>query len=175
MKEKDIITQNVLSELQYRLNTIMGYLKQVDPVKFKSQTSASKSLGLERSNLSAAINGDVRYLKTDSNVIQQIFLKFPELNKEWFESGKGEMLLNAASSDKSEDEKKELFNSLKLEDKLNFLYAQNLELQTQNEELKDLVDHFTLVMEISLAPILRHFKLKADDYKKAKENKSPIN
>lgn len=176
MKEKDRVTQNVLNDLQHRLNSIMGYLKQVDPVKFKSQTSSSKELGLERSNLSAALNGDARYLKTDSNVIVQIFSKFPELNRNWFESGKGDMLKNSTLNTKNgKDEKKDAFNNLKLEEKLAFLYDQNIELQNQNDELKDMVDHLTLTMEISLAPILRHFKLKADDYNNAKKNKSSIN
>lgn len=176
MKKEDEITQNVLSELQHRLNSIMGYLKQVDPVKFKSQTSSSKELGLERSNLSAALNGDARYLKTDSNVIVQIFSKFPELNRKWFESGKGDMLKDAASSNEnSKDEMRARFDNLKLEEKLAFLYDQNIELQDQNDELRDMVDHLSLTMEISLAPILRHFKLKADDYEKAKQERSSIN
>lgn len=92
MGEKNKITQNVLEEMRLRLHTIMGYLKQKDPISYKNQTTSSISLGLERSNLSAALNGDSRYLRTDSMIIQRIIEKHPEINIYWFESGKDEML-----------------------------------------------------------------------------------
>lgn len=74
------------------------------------------------------------------------------------------------------------FESLSVDDKLNFLYKQNISLEignknllNENEELKEMVDNLTLMMEISLAPILRHFKLKADDVKDVKKDNSSIN
>lgn len=75
----------------------------------------------------------------------------------------------------SGDVKKYVFEKLPIEEKLNYIHKQNMELREENEELKDMVDHLSLTMEISLAPILRHLKLKADDYEKAKENRSSIN
>lgn len=74
------------------------------------------------------------------------------------------------------------FESLSVDDKLNFLYKQNISLEignknllNENEELKEMVDNLTLMMEISLAPILRHFKLKTDDVKDVKKDNSSIN
>lgn len=91
MAETDSILQKNIG-LQSRLNAIMGYLRQIDPIKFNNQTTASKALNVVRTNLSAALNGDSRYLKSDSPVINAIFSNFPELSKEWFLNESGEML-----------------------------------------------------------------------------------
>ncbi|MDR4892234.1 MULTISPECIES: hypothetical protein [unclassified Chryseobacterium] len=74
----------------------------------------------------------------------------------------------------SGDVKKYVFEKLPIEEKLNYLHKQNIELREENENLKDLVEELSLTMEISLAPILRHFKLKADN-KEKREDKSSIN
>ncbi|KPE50997.1 hypothetical protein [Chryseobacterium indologenes] len=75
----------------------------------------------------------------------------------------------------SDDVKKYVFEKLPIEEKLNYIHKQNMELREENEELKDMVDHLSLMMEISLAPILRHFKLKADDHSVIDKRKSSIN
>lgn len=93
MGDRKEITQNVLIEMKMRLHTVMGYLKQIDPVNYKNQTTSSAHLGIERTNLSAALNGDARYLKKDSIIIERIIAKHPEINSKWFETGAGEMLL----------------------------------------------------------------------------------
>jgi len=104
MVEKNKITQNVLEEMKLRLQTIMGYLKQVDPINYKNQTTSSKSLGVERTNLSAALNGDARYLKKDSVIIERIIEKHPEINLNWFETGSGEMRNHTNSSSSTSNE-----------------------------------------------------------------------
>lgn len=97
MENTEELTQNVLNDLQNRLKSIMGYLKQINPENFNNQTRSSKSLNIDRSNLSAALNGDPRYLKKDSTVITAIFNQFPELSKEWFFYGIGTMLIGKES------------------------------------------------------------------------------
>lgn len=92
MKEKENITQFELKGMMDRINIIMGYLKQIDPNSFKNQTTSSEKLGVNRSNFSALVNGDSRYLKPDSKIIKNIFNQYPELNKEWYEKGTGNML-----------------------------------------------------------------------------------
>ncbi|MEJ5105552.1 helix-turn-helix transcriptional regulator [Chryseobacterium sp. MYb328] len=57
---------------------------------------------------------------------------------------------------------------------MEILHNDLLELKKENEELKDMVDSLTLKIEISLAPILRHFKLK-EDSKDKQRDKSSIN
>jgi len=64
------------------------------------------------------------------------------------------------------------FEDLGIEEKLNLLYQQNLELKEENENIKDILDEMSLTMEISLAPILRHFKLKVDNKQNAQKNSS---
>ncbi|MCY0967894.1 S24 family peptidase [Chryseobacterium wangxinyae] len=95
MKENNTLTQ---IELKDRINMIMGYLKQIDPISFKNQTTTSKKLNIDRSNLSALLNGDPRYLKIDSPIINKIFEQFRQLNKEWLKTGKGEMYIPAHGS-----------------------------------------------------------------------------
>lgn len=56
-----------------------------------------------------------------------------------------------------------VFNNLKIEDKMNVIYKQNLHLRNTNEDLKEKIEDLTLLFEITMAPILRHFKLKKDD------------
>lgn len=52
------------------------------------------------------------------------------------------------------------------DEQMAILHKDILDLKKENEELKDMVDDLTLKIEISLAPILRHFKLKADTTEK---------
>ena len=80
---------------------------------------------------------------------------------------------------KNKDITETSFEDMSVDDKLNFLYKQNIDLElgnrkllNENEELKDMVDDLTLKIEISLAPILRHFKLKADTKEKQKNSSS---
>ncbi|WP_426473391.1 helix-turn-helix domain-containing protein [Chryseobacterium balustinum] len=68
-----------------------------------------------------------------------------------------------------------MFSSLSIEEKLNIIHQQNVDLMEENENLKDLIDTFYLTMEISLAPILRHFDLSKDTTPAKEENKSSIN
>lgn len=58
------------------------------------------------------------------------------------------------------------------DEQMAILHKDILELRKENEELKDMVDDLTLKIEISLAPILRHFKLKADTKEKQKDSSS---
>ncbi|WP_343643936.1 hypothetical protein [Chryseobacterium sp.] len=58
------------------------------------------------------------------------------------------------------------------DEQMAILHKDILELRKENEELKDMVDDLTLKIEISLAPILRHFKLKADTKEKQRDSSS---
>ncbi|MCJ8153197.1 hypothetical protein MKJ01_05405 [Chryseobacterium sp. SSA4.19] len=67
------------------------------------------------------------------------------------------------------------FSNLSVDDKLNFLSKQNSDLFEENENLKDMIEDLSLKLEISLAPILRHFKLQKDKMENIGQKNSSIN
>lgn len=78
------------NDLIVRLKKVMEYLIKKDPYKFKTITSTAKHINIAQSNLSAALNGNERYLT--SGTVQKFVDAFPELNYNWLMHGKGEML-----------------------------------------------------------------------------------
>lgn len=171
------ITQNVLSDLKDRLNIIIGYLRQKDPVKYNNQTNISKSLNVQRTNLSAALNGDSRYLKKDSPVVQAIFAEFPELNKDWFDTGSGRML-NVEEDEYYDDLPKRNiqqipvseFEALPIVKQLSLIWETLLQLNhyldhrvsSQDDKLVKIMDY----IEDNVTPMY--------DYIKMKENKDSL-
>lgn len=54
-----------------------------------NQTSFSKRIGVQQSNMSAILN---KKRPCEDGIINKIIIAFPEINREWFIDGKGEML-----------------------------------------------------------------------------------
>ncbi|REC57020.1 hypothetical protein DRF62_02355 [Chryseobacterium piscium] len=139
--------------------------------------------------VSERANGNVsefsRIIEQEQQKVDRLFKvdkrtqKFPKPSDSILESiikkldiSKGWLLLGVSEGNQSEDRDAKSFKFLSIEEKLNLLYQQNLELKEENENIKDILDEMSLTMEISLAPILRHFKLKVDDKQSAQKNSS---
>lgn len=125
-------------------------------------------------NLSNGYVNNIKNTITDKTFDHKIKPSFPDLNKLWILHGDGDMIISAETTI-STGSKEDDFSKLSVDDKLNYLYKQNEDLKEENENLKDLLEDLTLKMEISLAPILRHFKLKADDSKGKLHDKTSTN
>ncbi|MBT0552264.1 hypothetical protein [Riemerella anatipestifer] len=85
---KKTIQKSIKNDLKERLNTVYNYLKKT--TEFTTQTLLAEKIGYTRSNFSAALNGDERYLT--EGIVDKMVETFPQLNREWFITGKGEML-----------------------------------------------------------------------------------
>ncbi|WP_126654073.1 hypothetical protein [Chryseobacterium aureum] len=141
-------------------------------IKFINEENLSQSKFEKKANLSNGYVNNIKNSISDKIFDFRIHPAFPHLNKIWLFHGIGEM--------KTEIYKKEnssLDSPIKNkphDEQMAILHKDILDLKKENEELKDMVDELTLKIEISLAPILRHFKLKADT-KEKHEDKSSIN
>lgn len=80
--------------------------------------------------------------------------------------------MNKVDIPKKDIKKEKSFNELSLDEKLNFLYNQNIDLKEEYENIKNEIGDLSLLIEISLAPILRHFHLKKDENKENTKNSS---
>ena len=76
--------------LQHRLKDVLGYLLRKNPDAYKTATKVASAVNISQSNLSAALNGNERYL-TDG-IVKKFTDAFPELSYEWLKEGKGEMI-----------------------------------------------------------------------------------
>lgn len=160
-----------LSGKREAINDAIAYLKGKKIAK--TQKQIAKLLDVNDANLSKALSGNEKYL-TDSFIKK--FADVFNLNANWFLTGEGSMLSipEVAMTEKSEKKGTDnIFskNKLSLEEKLDFLIQQNEAIKKENQEIKDMIDDINLLLEISLAPILRHFKLKADNYEENKNCK----
>lgn len=91
MKENETILQkSSIKGLDKRLSAVMDYLLRKNPVLYKTKTNVAEAIGFPRTNFSAALKGEEKYL-TD-NIVNKFVSKFPELNKEWLLTGEGNML-----------------------------------------------------------------------------------
>lgn len=160
-------------DIKERLNDYILHLKSNKLIK-TNQDIVETGL-VAKSNLSKAINGDPKYLT--KSLVKKLTNHFNEAQRTfediWFGQGSLSIKTKILSSNDKTD------NSINIKNKphdeqMAILHQDILELKKENEELKDMVDNLTLKIEISLAPILRHFKLK-EDSKDKQENKSSIN
>ncbi|WP_221410921.1 S24 family peptidase [Riemerella anatipestifer] len=99
---KKTIQKSIKNDLKERLNTVYNYLKKT--TEFTTQTLLAEKIGYTRSNFSAALNGDERYLT--EGIVDKMVETFPQLNREWFITGKGEMLKSLEESPIKGDEVK---------------------------------------------------------------------
>lgn len=84
--------------LDVRLKEFMEYLFVKDPKAYKTQAKVSKAIGVDRSNLSTALNGSEKYLT--EGLVKKIVSAFPEISENWLLTGEGEML-NTPEPEKS--------------------------------------------------------------------------
>ncbi|MEB3004139.1 hypothetical protein [Capnocytophaga sp. G2] len=71
-----------------RLNEVYIYLRK--HTEYVSQTLLAQKIGESRSNFSAALNGNEKYIT--EGLIRKLVNTFPEISKDWLLQGKGEML-----------------------------------------------------------------------------------
>lgn len=144
-------------------NLISCYLKDFFKEKNISQKEIQDSLNVSQQYVSSILNGKKSIGKKLAEKLSELYGldksilltgDFPENTKSKF--------IESAIKNKPHDEQ------------MAILHKDILDLKKENEELKDMVDDLSLKIEISLAPILRHFKLKADN-KVKQEDKSSIN
>ncbi len=145
-------------------NLISCYLKDFFKEKNISQKEIQDGLNVSQQYVSGILNGK-----------KSIGKKLADKLSELYGVDKNILLTGEFPGNKNHDDNLTNIKNKPHDEQMAILHEDILDLKKENEELKDMVDHLTLMMEISLAPILRHFKLKSDDYKGKKENKSSIN
>ncbi|MGH1520586.1 helix-turn-helix domain-containing protein [Chryseobacterium sp. JK1] len=145
-------------------NQISCYLKEYFKENNISQKDIQSDLGVSQQYVSGIINGKRSIGKKLAEKLSELY----GLNKSILLTGEK---TSASEAKTSNSEIKNLPHDKQME----ILHNNIMELKEENEELKDMIDHLTLTMEISLAPILRHFKLKADDYEKLKKDRNSVN
>lgn len=88
--------------LQKRLKDVLGYLLRKNPKAYKTATKVATAAKIPQSNLSAALNGNERYLT--EGIVKKFTDAFPEISYDWLKNGKGEMILkNTTPQDLTED------------------------------------------------------------------------
>ena len=91
MKDNEnLLQKSSIKGLDKRLSIVMDYLLRKDPILYKTKTNVAEAVGFPRTNFSAALKGEEKYL-TD-NIVNKFVLAFPELSKDWLLTGEGEML-----------------------------------------------------------------------------------
>ena len=143
-------------------NLISCYLKDFFKERNISQKEIQDSLNVSQQYVSSILNGKKSIGKKLAEKLSDLYgvEKTILLTGEFPENTSN--LIESAIKNKPHDEQ------------MAILHKDILDLKKENEELKDMVDDLSLKIEISLAPILRHFKLKADS-KVKQEDKSSIN
>ncbi len=138
----------------------LEYVLKIIRDKKISNYEIEKNTGISQAGLGSITNGQTKNprLTTINTLYEYLQQKYN---------------VDIAKSLEPKDDK--IFSSLSIEEKLNIIHQQNVDLKEENENLKDLIDTFYLTMEISLAPILRHFDLSKDTTPAKEENKSSIN
>lgn len=145
-------------------NQIGCYLKSFFNEKGISQKEIQEDLNVSQQYVSGILNGK-----------RSVGKKLAEKLSELYGVDKSILLTGEIMKIKMPELDNSDIKNLPHDKQMEVLHNDILFLKKENEELKDMVDNLTLMMDISLAPILRHFKLKADDYTERKEKNSSIN
>lgn len=171
MKDKDHNLQNV-NEIPDINKRFLSIINENNLTGYALEKSNS---GITSSKLTHIRKGRN---KPTEDMIEALVKIIPNLNRVYILTGEGDRYIKSSDikDSKSNSDNKTLFNTLSIEEKLYSLHIQNSKLIEENENLKDLVEDLSLKMEISLAPILRHFHLKKDGGKEGPSKaKSSIN
>ena len=92
-------TKSSIKEMADRLKKAVRYIK--GSTEYVNQSLIAEKIDFGRTNLSAALNGEEKYLK--EGLIDKVVSAFPEINKDWLLTGNGEMLIED-EEDEEEDE-----------------------------------------------------------------------
>lgn len=90
-------TKSSIKKMADRLKKAVRYIK--GSTEYVNQSLIAEKIDFGRTNLSAALNGEEKYLK--EGLIEKVITAFPEINKDWLLTGNGEMLIE---EDKEEEE-----------------------------------------------------------------------
>lgn len=82
-------TKSSIKEMADRLKKAVRYIK--GSTEYVNQSLIAEKIDFGRTNLSAALNGEEKYLK--EGLIDKVVSAFPEINKDWILTGNGEMLI----------------------------------------------------------------------------------
>ncbi|GJH39836.1 hypothetical protein RCZ04_03860 [Capnocytophaga sp. HP1101] len=98
-------TKSSIKNLADRLKKAIRYIK--GSTEYANQTLIAEKIDFGRTNLSAALNGEEKYLT--EGLISKVVNAFPEINENWLLTGNGGMLI--------EEEEDELVTFLKVDRK----------------------------------------------------------
>lgn len=104
-------TKSSIKKIADRLKKAIRYIK--GSTEYSNQTLIAEKIDFGRTNLSAALNGEEKYLT--EGLISKVTSAFPEINKDWLLTGNGEMLVQ--NTPEEEDEEDELSTFLRVERK----------------------------------------------------------
>lgn len=82
-------TKSSIKKMADRLKKAVRYIK--GSTEYVNQSLIAEKIDFGRTNLSAALNGEEKYLK--EGLIDKVVSAFPEINKDWLLTGNGEMLI----------------------------------------------------------------------------------
>ena len=92
-------TKSSIKKMADRLKKAVRYIK--GSTEYVNQSLIAEKIDFGRTNLSAALNGEEKYLK--EGLIEKVITAFPEINKDWILTGNGEMLIEE-DEEEEEDE-----------------------------------------------------------------------
>ena len=98
MENNSNTTKSSIEKIADRLKKAIRYIK--GSTEYSNQTLIAEKIDFGRTNLSAALNGEEKYLT--EGLISKVTSTFPEINKDWLLTGDGEMLIE--EEDEEEDE-----------------------------------------------------------------------
>lgn len=93
-------TKSSIEKIADRLKKAIRYIK--GSTEYSNQTLIAEKIDFGRTNLSAALNGEEKYLT--EGLISKVTSAFPEINKDWLLTGNGEMLVQNTPEEEEEDE-----------------------------------------------------------------------
>ena len=105
-------TKSSIKKTADRLKKAIRYIK--GSTEYSNQTLIAEKIDFGRTNLSAALNGEEKYLT--EGLISKVTSAFPEINKDWLLTGNGEMLVQN-TPEEEEEEEDELVTFLRVERK----------------------------------------------------------
>lgn len=82
-------TKSSIKKMADRLKKAVRYIK--GSTEYVNQALIAEKIDFGRTNLSAALNGEEKYLT--EGLIEKVITAFPEINKDWLLTGNGEMLI----------------------------------------------------------------------------------
>lgn len=98
MENNSNTTKSSIEKIADRLKKAIRYIK--GSTEYSNQTLIAEKIDFGRTNLSAALNGEEKYLT--EGLISKVTSTFPEINKDWLLTGNGEMLIEEEEEEEDE-------------------------------------------------------------------------